>query len=138
MDKRDDAPEADQPPVHVLVVEDDYVTLEFLTRLVTWCGATSGEAISLREAREVMERESFDVLITDYRLRDGTGIDVARAAQGVIPHVVLVSGSSTGIPMDDVTAAGVVSFIPKYELSGARVCELLRSLVGDERGLRQV
>lgn len=131
-----DSRSEDQALVRVLVVEDDEITLALLTRLVNYCGATASEAASLREAREVLEREEFDVLITDYRLRDGTGIEVATVAQGRVPHVVLISGSSAGVPMGEASAAGVDSFVPKYELTGSRVCDLLARLVGEDRGLR--
>lgn len=115
----------------VLLVEDDAMTLEFISGLFSDCGASVVEASSRREALEVLGGQgSFDLLVTDYSLLDGTGVDVARAAEGRASHVVLVSGELASVPVEEARAAGVELFVPKFELTRERVRRLLVEVLG--------
>lgn len=117
--------------LRVLLVEDDAITLEFIGRLLADAGASVVEAASVREALAALERgATFDLLLTDYALLDGTGLEVARAAQGRVRRTVLVSGELGSVPRDEARAAGVEQFIPKFELTSERVARLLEELFG--------
>ncbi|MBH1965246.1 MAG: sigma-54-dependent Fis family transcriptional regulator [Comamonadaceae bacterium] len=65
-------------PAHVLVVDDepDLRTLYELTLLRE--GHRVQAAASLAQAREQLERQRFDILITDMRLPDGIGLELLR------------------------------------------------------------
>lgn len=115
----------------VLLVEDDAITLEFISRLLADAGASVVEAASVREALAALEAGGpFDLLLTDYALLDGTGVDVARAARGRARRTVLVSGELASVPLDDARDAGVELFVPKFELTSERVARLLEELFG--------
>lgn len=119
-------------PIRVLLVEDDTVTLEFLSRLLADEGASVTEAISVRQATELLQDEpTFDLLLTDYVLLDGTGVEVAKAANGFARRMVLVSGELGSVPLDEARAAGIEMFIPKFELTGQRVHALFTELFGE-------
>lgn len=117
-------------PLRVLLVEDDEVTLEFISDLLAGEGASVTEAPSVQSGVAALDAaaEPFDLLLTDYVLQDGTGVDVALAARGRVGRVVLVSGELAGVPLDAARGAGVEVFIPKFELSRERVKRLLADL----------
>ena len=52
-----------------------------LARLLKAAGCVVSVAASVREALEVVDRESFDLLVSDIGLPDGTGLDVMRHAK---------------------------------------------------------
>lgn len=119
-------------PVRVLLVEDDTVTLEFMSRLLADEGASVTEAASVRQVTEILQdKPTFDLLLTDYVLLDGTGVEVAKAARGCARRMVLVSGELGSVPLDEARAAGIEMFIPKFELTGRRVHALFAELFGE-------
>ena len=83
-------------PQTILVVDDD----ASLRRLYERALGNQGYALTLAsgtgEARALMERNSYDLLITDLELGDGLGtelIKIARAAADSKTKVILVTGS---------------------------------------------
>jgi DNA-binding NarL/FixJ family response regulator len=98
-------------------------------------------------ARDLLESEGFDVVgesedgrsglsaalelrpevvLMDVQLPDGTGFEVTRrilAQMGTA--VVLVSTRDASDYGDDIEASGAVGFVPKAELSGARIRRLV-------------
>ncbi len=62
----------------ILLVEDHEDTNRSLTRLLEKRGYPVRSAVSVQTALECVKRETFDVLICDMGLPDGTGIDVIR------------------------------------------------------------
>ena len=88
-----------------------------------------GEASDAASALAVSRRLAPDVVLLDIALPDGDGIELTeelRRLDGDRPAVVLVSSrdrSDYGASLDD---CGAVGFIPKGELSGPRLAELLR------------
>ena len=86
-----------------------------------------GEASDCLEAIAAAEVLCPDVVLLDVQLPDQTGFDVAsRLTQdGLCVSVILVSsrdGSDYG-PL--VAQSGALGFVPKAELSGARIAALL-------------
>lgn len=86
-----------------------------------------GEAADGASALEAAERLQPDVILLDVQLPDIDGFEVAArlSADGVGARIVLVSsrdGSDFG-PL--VERSGAAGFIPKAELSGAAVSNLL-------------
>jgi DNA-binding NarL/FixJ family response regulator len=87
-----------------------------------------GEASDGDGAFDAVRRLHPDVVLLDVQLPDRTGFDVAAqlTANGSAINVVLVSsrdGSDYG-PL--VEQSGASGFVPKAELSGARIAALLR------------
>jgi DNA-binding NarL/FixJ family response regulator len=87
-----------------------------------------GEAADGSSALEAAERLQPDVILLDVQLPDLDGFEVASrlAADGNRSQIILVSsrdGSDFG-PL--VAQSGAAGFIPKAELSGAAVANLLR------------
>ena len=60
----------------LLLVEDHEATLNVLTRLLTRAGYAVQTANTVASARELAQREPFDLVISDIGLPDGTGIEL--------------------------------------------------------------
>lgn len=84
-------------PLKLLVVDDDASSRDTLARLLERRGHNVFTAGSLEEAREVASRESFEVLLADLGLPDGSGhelmIELRRDASRTTPlYGIAISG----------------------------------------------
>jgi len=68
---------ADPTPLSVLVVEDDLGLADSLRSSLQAEGYRTQHARNLAEAHRLLTHESFDVMILDLSLPDGTGLDLA-------------------------------------------------------------
>lgn len=69
-------------------------TRTVLTRLLTRSGHSVVVAGSVAEATALIDRDSFDVIVSDLGLPDGSGFDFMREVQRPIPAIAL-SGYGT-------------------------------------------
>jgi CheY-like chemotaxis protein len=70
---------AEQRPIRILLVEDDPTTLRVMARMLGGLGYRVRTASRVKEAIAMSERETFDLLISDIGLPDGSGLDIMRA-----------------------------------------------------------
>jgi signal transduction histidine kinase/CheY-like chemotaxis protein len=68
----------EQRAVRILLVEDDPCTLRVMARLLGGFGHQVSTATGVKAALEMSEQETFDLLISDIGLPDGSGLDVMR------------------------------------------------------------
>lgn len=83
---------------HVLVVDDDELVRSGTAGLIEAWGCKVDVAESLEEAAQRFEQTPFELVICDYRLPDGTGVELAerissRSVQQ--PAFILVSGDTS-------------------------------------------
>jgi ActR/RegA family two-component response regulator len=96
--------------MHVLVVEDEEAIRSALVRSLGRGGTTVAAAATLAEARALAVAARPDALISDLKLPDGSGLDLAREL-GV--PIILMTGYGT---FDDAVAAlrlGAIDFFTK-------------------------
>lgn len=74
----------------ILVVDDDEFVLDFLKEALPALGYETAFATTGDEAIELIEKESFDLILSDIRMPEVNGIDVARAAYRSQPHVPIL------------------------------------------------
>lgn len=72
-----------------------------------------GAAGDVAEARAEITRARPDVVVTDYQLPDGSGLDVARHATEVGARVLLISAVVDGDVVIDAVDAGCAGFVHK-------------------------
>ncbi|HEX2369067.1 MAG TPA: response regulator transcription factor [Acidimicrobiia bacterium] len=105
-------------------------------------------------ARQLLEREGFhvvgesadgesglraalslrpEVILMDVQLPDVTGFEITRRLLAeMTARVVLVSTRDESDYGDDIKSSGAVGFVPKAELSGARIRHLVNDPVNEQ------
>jgi CheY-like chemotaxis protein len=89
-------------PLSILVVEDDKDGRDLLTELLLVLGHAVESVDSAETALETLAEKRFDVLLTDYSLKEMSGLDLARASveRGYQMRIIFVSGYGNVIDGD--------------------------------------
>lgn len=100
--------------MRVLLVEDDSAVRGLLSRFLRGLGH---QVVAVGLAEEAMRRlgkSDFDVLMTDYELPDGTGVDLIRALKDSVGlKVIVMSGNLERISRKEVEGLTIHAFLPK-------------------------
>jgi DNA-binding NtrC family response regulator len=72
-------------------------------------------ARSLSKATKRLTRHSFDLVLSDINIGDGTGLDVVQIARKAHPDapIVLMSANADAEVIEQAMASGVARFLPK-------------------------
>jgi len=108
----------------VLVVDDDPWFRGIATRLLLSAGfRVAGEADTARRAVAAVIDLSPAAVLLDVGLPDGDGVSVAYELSGLAspPRIVLTSSDPDAVTNDLAIRSGAEGFIPKGELSDARL-----------------
>jgi len=99
----------------MLVVDDELSMREFLKILLTSEGYTVSLASTGEEACTILDREIFDLVITDIRMGDIDGIGVLRKAKEVNSEtpVIIISAFATAETAVEAMKDGAYDYIPK-------------------------
>lgn len=96
MKTKDTNSNSDNSAVHVLVVDDEPFLREAIAGYFEAQGFSVGQAASGREALSYIADQPVDVLVSDVRMADGSGIDILlafKANQVKRPHgVIMMTG----------------------------------------------
>lgn len=66
---------------NILIVDDEYITIEGLKEYIDWekCGVDKiFTALSAKRAKEIIESQQIDILVTDIEMPGDSGIDLLR------------------------------------------------------------
>ncbi|MGD1019091.1 MAG: sigma-54 dependent transcriptional regulator [Verrucomicrobiia bacterium] len=99
----------------ILIVEDDKSLRKCLEESLRNKRYSVFPAGSLREARELLARETFDVLVTDLRLPDGTSLDLLKelAARPQRPLTIVMTGHASVESAVDCMRHGAFEYLVK-------------------------
>ncbi|MFH0844192.1 MAG: response regulator, partial [Pseudomonadota bacterium] len=99
----------------ILVVDDERSMREFLDILLTKEGYDVSVASSGDEARQLLETEGFDLVITDIRMKGIDGIHVLKKAKEISPQclVIMISAFATAETAVEAMKEGAYDYIPK-------------------------
>ncbi|MBQ7300243.1 MAG: response regulator transcription factor [Clostridia bacterium] len=99
---------------HILLVEDDTALREGLVTALQSDSFTIRAAADLASARRILREHSFDLLLLDVNLPDGSGIDLCREVTAV-QNVPVIFLTVRDAEIDEVTAfrAGACDYIKK-------------------------
>jgi len=100
----------------VLVVDDEAGIRRSIRKMLERAGYEITECGDGAEALALIERASFDVILTDLHLPNFDGLALARALKalpGTKPRVVVISGSGEGGMTEIATALGAVATLSK-------------------------
>ncbi len=109
-------PEASQP-VHVVIIDDHRLFAQALAQALADSAdiEVAGIASSLHDGLDMVRHEPVDVVLLDYRLPDGTGVDGIAAIRSIAPHaaVVMVTAAEDDRVLLKAVEAGCAGFITK-------------------------
>ncbi|WP_300671797.1 sigma-54 dependent transcriptional regulator [Desulfoluna sp.] len=100
---------------HILVVDDDLGMREFLELMLTQEGYKVTLSDSGKDAVKKIKKSEYDLVLTDIRLGDLTGLDVLRAAKQNKEEtaVVLISAYATTETAVEAMNEGAYDYVPK-------------------------
>ena len=98
----------------ILVVDDEPLVLSTVKRILSRLGAELILATSVTEALLALDA-GVDLVITDVKLPEGSGVDIARAAASrhPAPPVIAISGYAEGAEGLELGKAGVFAIVEK-------------------------
>ena len=109
---------ADKKSYHVLVLEDDEAHIELIRRGFQLASGTYRVtfAQTVQDARVVLAQEPPDLIIADWLLPDGKGIDILPRKDGhvTIPLVIMTSHGNEKLAVD-MLKSGAIDYIVKSE-----------------------
>jgi len=106
---------SDKDKASILVVDDERSMREFLEILLTKEEYHVTLASNGEEACHILEKQKFDLLITDIKMKDVDGIDVLKRAKALSPEtiVVMISAFATAETAVEAMKEGAYDYIPK-------------------------
>jgi CheY-like chemotaxis protein len=112
--------------VRILVVEDEATTREILTEALRGDGYAVDSVASAGAAATCLQSIQYALVIADWLLPDGNGIDVADHAAQLGAKTLIVSGYLFGLPGG---AAERHQLLPK-RLGHAAIVAIVRRVIG--------
>lgn len=99
----------------VLLVDDHDATRETLTELIRDLGHRVLAAANQAEAVKLIETNTFDLVLTDLKLPDGSGLEVMRRLKQASPEtpVVMITGHATIDNAVEATRMGAYEYLTK-------------------------
>ena len=116
----------------ILVVDDDHIVLMGLEGVLKHDGFNVSTALTAKEAMELLEAESFDLLLTDLILQDDDGINILKKSKDINPDmvVIMITGFASVNSAIDAIQQGAFDYIIKP-------CEDQELLIRVRRGLER-
>ena len=102
-------------PCRILLVEDHADTAAMMQRLLARRGYNVTLATTFAEAMDALESRTFDLLLSDLGLPDGSGLDLMRLVSSRGPKLPGIALSGYGMPDDARKSleAGFLAHLPK-------------------------
>ena len=102
-------------PMHILVVDDEQATRELCVEVAARCGMKAQSAATAEEALELLEQLPVDILLTDLKLPQTSGLELLRRVHNIFPQVTVVVLTQYGTIGSAVEAMrlGAVDYVTK-------------------------
>ena len=100
---------------HILVLEDDLALSAGLCFELDACGHLTVAAYHCEKARQLLEKEAFDLALFDVNLPDGSGFDLCREVKEKYPNLPVLFLTANDLEWDEVAGleAGADDYITK-------------------------
>src|SRR5512134_3717843 len=110
-----DAAAASAGASRLLIVDDERSMREMLSILLRRDGHDVTVATNGREAIDVLGRQPFDLVVSDVKMPDVSGVEVIRAARSVNPSIIAIMITAFGSRelIDEVGQLGVDDYVEK-------------------------
>jgi DNA-binding NtrC family response regulator len=123
----------------VLVVDDDVAVCRIVHRMLSDEQYEVQAAHSIAAALGAIEQKSFDVYVLDYKLPDGSGLDVAeriRSKWGATP-IILISGYDPSAVALRAEKLGIFEFLQK-PFSQETICEAVKKAIDSPKAASEL
>jgi len=99
----------------ILVVDDDEALLEILQKGLSLHGYSCEATKRAASALELIEKDSFDIMIADIIMPDMNGLELTERVKRIRPEmiIVVITGHIEDFPYDRAIEAGASDFIKK-------------------------
>lgn len=102
---------------NILIVDDE----QDICLLVKSILRRNSEAIidvsySVSDAKQKLEKNSYDLAFFDLRLQDGSGVELIKYLKSkftTIPYIVVISAYTSSVDMESLNELNINEFIPK-------------------------
>jgi DNA-binding NtrC family response regulator len=122
--------------INVLVVDDDIAVCRIVNRMLSDEQYKVQMSQSVAHALGLVEQKPFDVYVMDYKLPDGSGLDVAeriRLKWGATP-IILISGYDPSAVALRAEKLRISDFLEK-PFSREIICKAVKKAVGSPKGI---
>lgn len=108
-------PDAAHSPLSVLVVDDEPVVCSSCRRLLGAEGFTVDTALRAADAQKMLAAREFDIVITDLRMPEITGMEMLEFVKRHYPdtQVIMITGHSTIANAVESMRQGAYDYVPK-------------------------
>jgi len=115
---------------NILVVDDDIAICRIVQRMLSDDQYKVQTSHSVTEALSIIDQRNFDVYVMDYKLPDGSGLDIAdriRSKWGATP-IILISGYDPGAVALRAEKLRISDFLEK-PFSQAIICDAVKKAI---------
>ena len=118
----------------VLVIDDDVAVCQIVQRMLSneQCKVQTSQSVT--EALRAIEQKAFDAYVIDFKLPDGSGLDVAeriRSKWGATP-IILISGYDPAAVALRAQNLNISNFLEK-PFSREVICEAVNKAIGSPK-----
>ncbi len=99
----------------ILIVDDEPAIRKVLTRILEEAGYLCRGADSVQSAKEILAVDTFDLLLSDLKMPEESGLDLIRYAKAHYPDTgrIIITGVDNPEVADEIMAVGVYGYILK-------------------------
>ena len=119
----------------VLVVDDDDAVCQIVQRMLSDEQYSVQTSQSVADAFRAIEQKPFDAYVLDYKLPDGSGLDVAERirSQGNEAPIILISGYDVSSVASSAEKYRILDFFPK-PFSREMIRNAVKKAIGSSKG----
>src|ERR1700688_617585 len=119
----------------VLVIDDDVAVCQIVQRMLSneQCKVQTSQSVT--DALSAIEQKAFDAYVIDFKLPDGSGLDVAeriRSKWGATP-IILISGYDPAAVALRAEKLNIFDFLEK-PFSREMICNAMKKAIGSPKG----
>ena len=105
----------DKNEISILLVDDEIINLENISRFLSKQGYQVQTASNGNEAIDQISQNQFDLVITDLKMGDIDGIQVMKTTKELLPdaEVIMITGYATINSAVEVMSHGAFYYLPK-------------------------
>jgi DNA-binding NtrC family response regulator len=120
---------------NVLVVDDDNAVCRIVQRILSDEQYQVQTSQSVADALRAIEQKPFDAYVLDYKLPDGSGLDVAERirSKGSAAPIILISGYDATSVGSRAEKFRIFDFLQK-PFSREMICNALEKAIGSPKG----